>query len=90
MYKQYCSFYDLSDKKSADSFPFHLEDHAKIWYNTIPDYLYLVPPEVVGIGSIAAGKEPGGGTNLTIDSLQNDCGVLSGVPGVAEDVDCSA
>jgi hypothetical protein len=37
MYKQYCSFYDLSDKKSADSFPFHLEDHAKIWYNTIPD-----------------------------------------------------
>jgi hypothetical protein len=23
MYKQYCSFYDLSDKKSADSFPFH-------------------------------------------------------------------
>ena len=37
MYKQYCSFYDLSDKKSADSFPFHLESHAKIWYNTIPD-----------------------------------------------------
>jgi hypothetical protein len=23
MYKQYWSFYDLSDKKSADSFPFH-------------------------------------------------------------------
>ena len=37
MYKQYCSFYDLSDKKSADSIPFHLEGHAKIWYNTIPD-----------------------------------------------------
>jgi hypothetical protein len=33
----YCSFYDLSDKKSADSFPFHLEGHAKIWYDTIPD-----------------------------------------------------
>ena len=32
MYKQYCSFCDLSDKKSADSFPFHLEGHAKIWY----------------------------------------------------------
>jgi hypothetical protein len=30
MYKQYCSFYDLSDKKSADSFPFHLEGHANI------------------------------------------------------------
>jgi hypothetical protein len=37
MCKQYCSFYDLSDKKSADSFPFHLEGHAKIWYDTIPD-----------------------------------------------------
>ena len=37
MYKQYCSFYDLSDKKSADSFLFHLEGHAKIWYNTISD-----------------------------------------------------
>ena len=37
MYKQYCSFDDLSDKKSADSFPFHLEGHAKIWYDTIPD-----------------------------------------------------
>jgi hypothetical protein len=37
MYKQYCSFYDLSYKKSADSFPFHLEGHAKIWYDTIRD-----------------------------------------------------
>jgi hypothetical protein len=37
MYKQYCSFYDLSDKQRADSFPFHLEGHAKIWYNTISD-----------------------------------------------------
>jgi hypothetical protein len=37
IYKQYCSFYDLSNKKSADSFPFHLEGHAKIWYDTIPD-----------------------------------------------------
>ena len=23
--------------KRAHSFPFHLEGHAKIWYNTIPD-----------------------------------------------------
>ena len=45
-----------------------------------------VAPEVVGIGSVAAGKELGGGTNLTIDDLQNDCGV----PGVADDVDWSA
>ena len=37
MYKQYCSFDDLSDKKSADSFPFHFEGHVKIWYDTIPD-----------------------------------------------------
>ena len=37
MYKQYCSFYDLLDKKSADSFPFHLDGHAIIWYDTIPD-----------------------------------------------------
>ena len=37
MYKQYCSFYDLSNKKIPDSFPFHLEGHAKIWYDTIPD-----------------------------------------------------
>jgi hypothetical protein len=29
--------YDLSDINSADSFLFHLEGHAKIWYNTIPD-----------------------------------------------------
>ena len=37
MYKKYCSFYDLTDKKSAESFPFHLEVHSKIWYDTIPD-----------------------------------------------------
>ena len=49
-----------------------------------------VAPEVVGIGSVAAGKKLGGGTNLTIDGLKNDCGVLSGVPGVVEDVGCSA
>ena len=39
---------------------------------------------------MAAGKKLGGGTNLTIDGLKNDCGVLSGVPGVVEDVGCSA
>jgi hypothetical protein len=37
MYKHYCSFYDVSNKKSEDSFPFHLEDHPKILYDTIPD-----------------------------------------------------
>jgi hypothetical protein len=46
-----------------------------------------VAPEVVGIGSGAVGTELGGGTNLMMDGLLNDCGVLSGVPGVAEDVD---
>ena len=35
MYKQYCSFYDLLDKKSADLFPFHLDGHAIIWYDTM-------------------------------------------------------
>ena len=45
MYKQYCSFYDLSDKKSADSFPFHLEGHVKIWYNTIPEIWYNTIPD---------------------------------------------
>jgi hypothetical protein len=37
MYKHYCSFYDVSNKNSEDSFPFHLEDHPKILYDTIPD-----------------------------------------------------
>jgi hypothetical protein len=37
MYKHYCSFYDVSNKKSEDSFPFHLEGHPKIWFDTIPD-----------------------------------------------------
>ena len=46
-------------------------------------------PEVVGIGSVAAGKELSSDTNLTIDGLMYDCGVLSGVPGVVEDVGCS-
>ncbi|CAC5391708.1 unnamed protein product [Mytilus coruscus] len=36
-FNQYCSFYDLSKKKSAESFPFHLDGHAKIWYDTISD-----------------------------------------------------
>ncbi|CAG2191423.1 unnamed protein product [Mytilus edulis] len=36
-FNQYCSFYDLSKKKSAESFPFHLEGHAKIWYDTVSD-----------------------------------------------------
>ncbi|CAC5395737.1 unnamed protein product [Mytilus coruscus] len=36
-FNQYCSFYDLSKKKSAQSFPFHLEGHAKIWYDTVSD-----------------------------------------------------
>ena len=49
-----------------------------------------VAPEVVGIGSGAVGTELGGGTNLMMDGLLNDCGVLSGVPGVADDVDWSA
>jgi len=30
-FKRYCSFYDLSKEKSAESFPFQLEGHAKIW-----------------------------------------------------------
>ncbi|VDI61164.1 Hypothetical predicted protein [Mytilus galloprovincialis] len=34
-FKQYCSFYDLTKQKSAESFPFHLEDHARIWYDTV-------------------------------------------------------
>jgi hypothetical protein len=57
MYKQYCSFYDLSDINSADSFLF---------------------------------QKLGDGTNLAIDGLKNDCGVLIGVPGVVEDVGCLA
>ncbi|CAG2246894.1 unnamed protein product [Mytilus edulis] len=36
-FNQYCSFYDLTKKKSAESFPFHLEGHAKIWYDTVSD-----------------------------------------------------
>jgi len=61
-------------------------------FRLVPDESVVVPevvgigtvgaPEVVGIGSVAAGKELGGGTNLAIYGLKNDCGVLSGVPGV--------
>ncbi|CAG2197362.1 unnamed protein product [Mytilus edulis] len=36
-FNQYCSFYDLSKKKSAESFSFHLEGHAKIWHDTVSD-----------------------------------------------------
>jgi len=30
-FRQYCSFYDMSKQKSAESLPFHLDGHAKIW-----------------------------------------------------------
>jgi hypothetical protein len=58
----------------------------------ICDYVYscFTNPEVVDIGSVAVGKELGGGTNLMMGGLLNDWGVLSGDPGVADDVDWSA
>ena len=36
-FQQYCDFYDLIDPKRTDSFPFHWDGHAKIWYDTIPE-----------------------------------------------------
>ena len=52
----------------------------------------MLAPEIVGIGTVGAGSELGDGTNtiLAIDSLENECGVLSGVPGGFADVWYSA
>ena len=52
----------------------------------------MLAPEIVGIGTVGAGSELGDGTNtiLAIDNLENECGVLSGVPGGFADVWCSA
>jgi hypothetical protein len=49
----------------------------------------MLPPEVVGIGPVGAGIELGVGTTFVIDGLQNECGFLSGVPGVYCEVECS-
>ncbi|XP_052103124.1 uncharacterized protein LOC127736606 [Mytilus californianus] len=37
VFQQWCQFYELSDQKKASSFPFHLEKHAKIWYDTLSE-----------------------------------------------------
>ncbi|VDH98643.1 Hypothetical predicted protein [Mytilus galloprovincialis] len=37
VFQQWCHFYELTDQKKASSFPFHLEKHAKIWYDTLPE-----------------------------------------------------
>ena len=36
-FAQYCTCYDLDDKTKTNIFSFHLQDHAKIWYNALPD-----------------------------------------------------
>jgi len=49
----------------------------------------VLAPEVVGIGPVGAGNEFDGGTTLVIGGLHNECGVLSGVPGVFCEVECT-
>ncbi|KAL3881014.1 hypothetical protein ACJMK2_033214 [Sinanodonta woodiana] len=34
---QWAKFYELSESKSLNAFPFHLQGHAKIWYDTLSD-----------------------------------------------------
>ena len=34
---QWAKFYDLTDSKVLDAFPFYLEGNAKIWYDALPD-----------------------------------------------------
>ena len=36
-FDQYCTCYDLNDKTKTNIFSFHLQDHAKIWYNSLSD-----------------------------------------------------
>jgi len=32
---QWANFYELSESKIFNAFPFHLQGHAKMWYNTL-------------------------------------------------------
>ncbi|KAK3603684.1 hypothetical protein CHS0354_023281 [Potamilus streckersoni] len=34
---QWAKFYDLSVEKVLNAFPFHLQGHAKVWYDTLPE-----------------------------------------------------
>ena len=36
-FAQYCSCYDLDNKTKTNIFSFHLQDHAKIWYNSLTE-----------------------------------------------------
>ena len=36
-FAQYCSCYDLDNKTKTNVFSFHLQDHAKIWYNSLTE-----------------------------------------------------
>ena len=36
-FAQYCTCYDLANKTKTNIFSFYLQDHAKIWYNSLSD-----------------------------------------------------
>ena len=36
-FELWCDFHDSGEQKRVESFPFQLEGHAKIWYNTLPE-----------------------------------------------------
>ncbi|KAK3611282.1 hypothetical protein CHS0354_004931 [Potamilus streckersoni] len=36
-FTQWAKFYDLSDEKALNAFPFQLKRHANVWYDTLPE-----------------------------------------------------